>query len=349
MVNTAKNRNSHKLEAITLALLGLVFLFQASCSGALTTTGVILGEKATNHSIFRSNDYAVCLLKCKETPSNLADRLLGDARKSWLIEDANEGVSFEKGQRIIIPLKDENKGGLTADGYQVVPILVYHRFAEKCESPLCMPVDIFDQQMRYLKDNGYRVITMDRLLGFLQYRHAIPRKSVVINIDDGYRSIYNTAYPILKKYGFRATLFIYTDFVGASKSAITWDQLREMKSDGFEVASHTLSHCDLTKRREGEDAKAHAARIKKELFVSKEIIDEELEQDTISIAFPYGYYDERILNICDKVGYKIGVTVRGGGNPFFSDPLVLRRDQILQKDIETFIAKLKINHRFFFK
>jgi len=78
--------------------------------------------------------------------------------------------------------------------------------------PLCAPTSVFDQQMRYLKDNHYRVISLNELLDFLNYRHAIPKRSVLITIDDGYRSAYDIAYPILKKYGFKATLFIYTDF-----------------------------------------------------------------------------------------------------------------------------------------
>lgn len=83
---------------------------------------------------------------------------------------------------------------------------------------------------------------------------------MVITIDDGYESVYNIADPILRKYGFTATLFIYTDFVGVARGAITWDQLREMKGDGFEVGSHTLSHCDLTKKKEGEDNMAIITR-----------------------------------------------------------------------------------------
>ena len=190
------------------------------------------------------------------------------------------------------------------------------------------------------------MITLGELLDFLQYRHALPKRSVVITIDDGYKSAYEIAYPILKRYGFTATLFIYTDFVEASKNAITWDQLREMKADGFEVGSQTLSHCDLTKKREGEDDQAYMARIKRELFISKQIINKKMEQDTIYLAFPYGSYDQRVLNICDQAGYKIGLSVKGGGNPFFADPLALKRDQILKKEMESFITMVKTFYEF---
>ena len=184
----------------------------------------------------------------------LAKKYLGDEKKYWKIEDANEEVPFQDGQTIIIPLKEENIGGLTpirdTTPYRFCVIIGLLKIASL---PCVFPSQIFEQQMKYLKENGYRVITLSQLYGFLQYQHAVPKNSVVITLDDGYRSVYDTAYPILKKYGFTATLFVYTDFVGMGKSAMTWDQLRDMKADGFEIGSHSLSHPDLTKKRDGEN------------------------------------------------------------------------------------------------
>jgi len=334
-----------KLELIIFFVIGAGLLFQSSCAtldvALKEPETVVSEEKPLKPMVFKSEEYVVCSLEGGETSVALAERYLGDAEKSWVIEDANEGISFEKDQMIIIPLKEENKGGLTADGYQVVSVLCYHRFAENCKSPLCTPTLIFDQQMRYLKDNHYRVISLNELLDFLNYRHAIPKRSVLITIDDGYRSCYDIAYPILKKYGFTATMFIYTNFAGVARGAITWDQLREMKADGFEVGSHTLSHCDLTKKKEGEDDQSYIARIKRELLVSKQIIDKKLKQDTLYIAYPYGSYNHRVMNICNRVGYKIALTVKKGGNPFFAESLALKRDQILTRDIEAFIIRIK--------
>jgi peptidoglycan/xylan/chitin deacetylase (PgdA/CDA1 family) len=330
-----------KLGVIICFVFGVVLLFQSSC----TTLG--FAPKTT--MIFGSEEYIIYRLQGYETPVTLAKRFLGDTKHSWVIEEANKGTLFKKGQMIIIPLKEQNKGGLRPDGYQAVPILCYHFFAETCKTSSCMPTRIFDQQMRYLKDNNYKVITLSQLLDFLDYRNALPKRSVVITLDDGYRSAYDIAYPILKKYGFTATLLIYTDFVGKSKSAITWDQLREMKANGFEVGSQTVSHGDLTKKEAGEDDKAYIERIKRELLVSKKIIDKELKQNTIYLAFPYGRYDQRIVNICDLVGYKMAFTVKRGGNPFFADPLNLKRDAILKRDMESFINKLKTFYEFTLK
>ncbi len=293
---------------------------------------------------FRSDEYVICSLKGFETPESLADKYLGNSKLSWIIEEFNEGTSFNRGEFIVIPLKEKNIGGLTRQGYQVVPILCYHRFKQDCESSLCIPGEVFEKQLRYLKENGYRTISMQELIDFLNYRHAIPKKSFLITIDDGYRSAYDIAYPLLLKYGFTATFFVYIDFVGVSKTAITWDQLRKIKEKGFEVGSHTISHCDLTKKRKGEGEKAYIDRIQKEIQISRHIIDRELQQDTLAIAFPYGKYNYSIINMCDKAGYKLSLSVRNGENPFFLDPLRLKRSQVLKRDLKSFIAQVKTFH-----
>ena len=308
-------------------------------------------EAAVKHevsepAVFRSDDYVIYRLIGGETPHFLAERFLGDSKRSWVIEDENKAASFRPGKIVVIPLREVNKGGLAPEGYQVVPILCYHRFAENCKSSNCMPAHVFEKQMRYLKENNYRVVTLRELYDFLQYRGSLPERSVVITVDDGYRSAYDIAYPILNEFDFKATLFIYTNHVGISEGAITWDQLREMKARGFEVGAHTVTHCDLTKKKEGEDDQAYLERIRKELIVSKQLIDKELKQDTIYLAYPYSNCNQRVLLIVEEAGYKLGLTVQRGGNPFFADPLTLKRDPIIKRDMETFLQRLKSFHEF---
>jgi peptidoglycan/xylan/chitin deacetylase (PgdA/CDA1 family) len=294
---------------------------------------------------FRSDDFIVYLSEQNESPAELAEKYLGSKSKAWMIEEANPNVIFGNGNAVVIPLKDKNKGGLNADGFQTIPILTYHRFAEDCSSPLCMPKKAFELQMRYLKENGYHVITAKELLAFLEYRQGLPKKSVLITMDDGYRSIYNIAYPILKKYGYTAILFVYTNFVGVSKMAVTWDQLKEMQAEGFTIGSHTIYHSDLTQPKEGETDREFIARIKEELDGSKKIIDQKLGQNTYFLAYPFGYYDQRSMQMASDAGYKMAMSVKRGGNPFFANPLTLRRDQILKRDMQSFISRLKtFNH-----
>jgi len=291
--------------------------------------------------IYQSEEYIIYQVQEGDTPAAMAEKFLGGSERSWVIEDANEPISFQENQMITIPLLQENRAGLTPDGYQVVPILCYHHFGNDCHSPLCIPAPVFEQQMQYLKDNGYRVISLAQFYDFLRYRQGIPKRSVIITIDDGYRSVYDIAFPILKQYGFPATLFIYTDFIGKSKNAANWKQLREMKAAGIEIGSHTLSHCDLNQKRSGEDTPGFETRIEEELRLSKQILDAKLTQDTLFFAFPYSSYNQKVLSLCEQTGYKLSLTVKRGGNPFFSDPFLLKRNQVLKKDMESFAHILK--------
>ena len=297
--------------------------------------------KAQEAQYFKSENYIVYRIVGGETPASLAKRFLGDEKKAWMIEDENEGVSFIKDQWIVIPLKDQNKGGLKRNGYQVVPVLSYRDFAEKCGAPLCTPKKIFQEQMKYLHDNGYRVISMKEMLGFLEYKHGIPERSVVITIEDGYRSFYKIAYPILKSYGYSATVFIYTSLMNKTKQGITWNQLRKVKAAGFEVGSNCVSRTDLSKKKELEKESDYLKRIKNELVLSKKTIDKNLKQKTLYLAFPYGGYNQRILQFSEEAGYKIGLSMRKGSNPFFADPLSLKRSRIINRDMKRFIANLE--------
>ncbi|MBW2249034.1 MAG: polysaccharide deacetylase family protein [Deltaproteobacteria bacterium] len=101
-----------------------------------------------------------------------------------------------------------------------------------------------------------------------------------------------------------------------------------MKADGFEIGAHTVSHSDLTRQKEGEDIQAFMTRIERELRVSRQIIDKKLKQNTTLLAF-----------------YRAAVSVKRGSNPFFADPLTLKRTQILKRDMKTFVSVLKSFHK----
>ncbi len=329
---------------VTLIFLCVCIFFTGGCvstnSGG-STLGKTGNEILISPPAFVSDTYAIHKLKKNETPGLLARHYLGDARASWRILSANPKIRFEPGTFVIVPLKENHLGGLEETGYQTIPILCYHRFSDTCNSSLCIPSQVFDDQMAYLKKNDYTTLSLNMLEQFIQFKQAVPPKSVVITIDDGYRSGYEIAAPILKKYGFTATLFVYSDFVEASRNAVTWEQLRQLKSEGFGIGSHTLSHGDLSRQKNGENEAAHHERIRKELTESKAILDKELDQDTRFIAWPFGRYNTQVLKLSEETGYSLGFSVDRGGNAFFGDPLALNRDQILSRDMEKFRSRLK--------
>jgi len=299
---------------------------------------VPVGDETVRH---RSADYLIVRLDGDLTPAEVAGRYLGDERLGWVVEEANPGAGFGRGQTVVVPLDPQNRAGLRRDGFQTIPILTYHRFAQDCPSPLCMPAAAFRAQMRYLKDNRYHVLSADELLAFVQHRRPLPPRSVLITIDDGYRSVYEIAYPILREFDFSAVLFIYTELIDVSPIALTWNQLAEMRRNGFAVGSHTIRHSDLTLPREGESGAEFAARVDNELVGSKQVLDRRLGQDTWLLAYPYGNYDPKVVASSQRAGYKLAMSVKRGGNPFFANPFTLKRDQILERDLPTFVKRLK--------
>lgn len=308
----------------------LVTLFLAGCAASQDQKG-----------FHKSDDFILCQLQQGDTAASLARKYLGDETKAWIIEDANSKEDLQPDKYAVIPLKMKNKGGIYSDGVQQVPILCYHRFGNQCDSPLCVPEEIFDSQMKRLKNDGFQTITPAQLIAYLEYREPLPKKSVMITVDDGYSSFYSVAYPILKKYGFTATLFIYTKYVGVSSKALSWDQIKELKREGFTIGSHTIMHSDLSKQGETESETAYINRLRHEIADSKKILDEKLDQDTDIFAYPFGRANEAAMLETQRAGYKLAVTVKRGGNPFYHNPYALRRDQVLKRDMKTFVSYLK--------
>ncbi|MFO1310808.1 MAG: polysaccharide deacetylase family protein [Burkholderiales bacterium] len=288
----------------------------------------------------RDGDFVIVTARAGETPASLAERYLGDAGKAWWITQLNNATTVREGQVVVIPLRQRNAIGVFANGYQTVPILCYHRFGAKA-SKLNVTPAAFEQQMDWLARNGYTVVTLARLARFLEGKEALPAKSVVITIDDGYRSSYEIAYPILRKFGFPATIFLYTDFVGAS-DAMTWAQMKEMTASGLvTVQPHSKSHANLTQRLPGETDARYRERIRREVDAPVATLKERLSEASFTYAYPYGDVNEYVVDLLVKDGVSQGATVTPGGNPFYAYPYMLRRSMIFgNEDLEAFKAKL---------
>jgi len=192
-----------------------------------------------------------------------------------------------------------------------VIVLCYHRFEEKPKPDgLGLKPSDFEAQMQALKDQGITVISMDDFLDWRAGTKNIPAKSAVITLDDGWLSGYTTAWPILKKYGYPFTMFIYTKFVNSGGKSITWTQLEEMRDAGVDIESHTVSHPDLRKKA-GKTPEAYDAWLLHELKDSKDELEERLGIQVTTLAFPYGGNNEHIREIGTKAGYKAMFTVYG--------------------------------------
>ena len=195
-------------------------------------------------AVVKSDDYVIVIAKPGDTLQSLAQQFLGDPSQYWIIADFNDLRAVVPGQEVVIPLKTKNSIGVYANGYQMVPILSYHRFGSR-KSKLVVTPEAFDAQMAYLKAHDYRVIPLTDLIAFIQGRKPIPHRALVITIDDGHKSAYTIAYPLLRKYGFPATLFVYTDFIG-SHEGLSWQEMQEMvASNLIDIQPHSKTHTNL--------------------------------------------------------------------------------------------------------
>lgn len=275
---------------------------------------------------------------------SLALRHLDDPSLDWLLAEINGTESVKPGQSVIIPMDPLEAGGISLKGYQTVPILTYHKFTKGRPDATTVNEKTFEEQMKYLKVNGYHVITMDAFFEFLDFRRQIPPKSVVITADDGWRSFYDIAYPILKKHGYPATLFVYTDFIsGNGKTLLNWDVLREMANNGISIQSHTKTHRYLDRRLTNENFRDYFEAVKKEVTESAKTIRKNLNVEVKYLAYPYGETNHLVAALLEKLQYRGGFTVDRAASPAFSNRFRINRSMIYGTfDLEDFENNLKV-------
>jgi peptidoglycan/xylan/chitin deacetylase (PgdA/CDA1 family) len=331
-------------ETLNLKKTVLINIFLLFC--------LFLGACAINGSIFHnthqahiSNDFVIVKTTAKDTFSSLAAYYLKDPNKGWLIAEFNRITTLLPGQELIIPLSPFNKGGLKAEGYQTVPVLVYHNFSKKKSDKTAVGKDDFDAQMKYLKQNGYHVISMDQLLDFIDYKEQLPKKSIVITFDDAWGSIFDIALPILIKYGFTATFFIYTDFIGGGK-AMSWKQIETLSKIGFDIQCQTKSHRNLAVPKKNESMKEYLNSIETEINYPKKLIKKKLNIECKYLAYPYGETKNLVIALLKKHGYRAAFTVDRKPNPFFIDKYRISRSVIYGSyNMEQFKSNLSVFHK----
>jgi peptidoglycan/xylan/chitin deacetylase (PgdA/CDA1 family) len=291
---------------------------------------------------YESEDFVVTFAQPGDTPETLAARYLGGPDRAWMIEDYTGLQAFSPGQEVVIPRRPWNPAGVTPGGYQIVPILTYHNLGEQAKGRLVLAAASFREQMQYLKTNGYRVVSLADFVEFARLGRQLPQRAVVLTFDDGYRSFKDYAYPVLRDLGFTATLFIYTDWVGAGRGALSWNDLRELSAAGFDIQAHTKTHADL-RRAHGETDAQYARRMHAELELPQELFNKNLGRRSQILAYPYGRWEEGLLPKVKEYGYIAAFSVRRQGNASFVRPLAAHRSQIYSEmTLDDFVKNLNV-------
>jgi len=208
-------------------------------------------------------------------------------------------------------------------------IFCYHLLVDKVRYPGTeITPAAFEAQMKELKDRGITVIPMQDLLAWKRGEKNIPPRCAVITFDDGYKSQYEVAWPVMKKYGYPFTMFIYTEGVRGGSlgggGAITWEQLADMRDNGVDIEAHTATHQDLReghtitlaspggkKTRTKLTGPQYEQWVRNEVVGSKELLEQRLGIKVNCFAVPFGNYNEHVKELARNAGYEAMFTVYG--------------------------------------
>jgi peptidoglycan/xylan/chitin deacetylase (PgdA/CDA1 family) len=232
---------------------------------------------------------------------------------------------------------------VTVDPHAEVVVLCYHRLEGKAGGSLSIEPALFEEQMKKVKDSGIPVIPMQDFLAWRRGEKNIPPKSIIITIDDGYVSGYEVGWPILKKYGFPFTMYVYLTYINTGGKAVTWAQLAEMRDAGVDIGSHTVLHADLKfkpKRLTGAQLALaptitpmdYDTWLKYELEHSKQVIEEKLGIKCNTIAYPYGLNNEKVREAAKAAGYEAAFTTYGARLGLTTPSMGLGRYDVTTKD-----------------
>ncbi len=221
-----------------------------------------------------------------------------------------------------------------------VPILMYHYIgdlpphADATRRGLTVSTAKFRDQMQYLHDHQYSVISLYQLYDALKNDAVLPAKPIVLTFDDGYEEDYTNVLPILQQFGYTATFFIITNPVDAGDPAyLSWKQIQDMAAAGMSMEDHTRTHVDLRRRT--------AAFLTNEIQGSMDDLKARDGQASHMFAYPSGRYDAETLKVLDGLPVMLAVTTTHGFVSQTSKLLELPRLRVLpEMSIKGFAAML---------
>lgn len=233
---------------------------------------------------------------------------------------------------------------------KAVPILTYHHVNPLEGDMVTVSVNHFEEQMSFLDRRGYHTLFVSELVEWMQGKRTVPKKSVVLSFDDGFRDNYEYAFPILKKYRLKATIFMVTGWISEERDpdqvreviphhqgnqliaqgrgdliAMTWPEAKEMQESGLiEIESHTHSH--------NKELYRDTPALRKDLHRSREAIQSHLNKNSTCLCWPGGRYNSEGIIVAQEVGFTALCTTGRGLNQPGSGSDLLRLKRITVKD-----------------
>lgn len=222
-----------------------------------------------------------------------------------------------------------------------LPILMYHHIGsvpnpkDELRKDITVSPEDFEKQVKWLKDSGYKTVSLGDLFNYTKNKFKMPEKPIVLTFDDGYEDAFENAIPILKKNNFIGSFGVITQFPGIEYSGnvyANWATIRKAKAMGMEIVSHTQDHFDGTNPRYSQK------------FILKNLEDSQKDLQ-INLGFlplpiliyPYGHYSGQYIQTARTAGFRLGLTTKFGKTVFFDKLMEIPRVRIHGKEtLDTF-------------
>lgn len=223
---------------------------------------------------------------------------------------------------------------------KTIPILMYHSISSEGgreTDGIIFSPDMFEKQMQYLADSHYQVVSLEEVSRLVRSGKKIPPHWIALTFDDGHRDFYTRVYPILKKHGFHASIFVVINWIGRLESNLNWNHLRRLVKDNLiSIGSHTVSHklLPLLTPQEAQE----------EILRSKLILEEKLKKPVVSFCYPAGALSEGIKEMVKEAGYEHAVgTAYARGEFKDNDVYVFRRVVVTKSSKIPLVFRLMIS------
>ncbi|MGN0868941.1 MAG: polysaccharide deacetylase family protein [Akkermansia sp.] len=218
-----------------------------------------------------------------------------------------------------------------------VAVLGYHNFSNtKKATEMRMRTAEFCTQMQYIREAGLSPITMEDFLEWLRGERQLPERCVLITIDDGWKSVYTDAYPVLRAYGYPFTLFLYTRYIQVQGDSMTREQIREMAAAGATIGSHSSNHLyPRSWKRLGQDTPAYAAQMQTELLDSGTKL-RDLFGNCSTYCYPGGYNTPPMVECLQHSDYRAAFTVLEAKITIEENPYLVHRYMVFGTDSKIF-------------
>jgi len=226
----------------------------------------------------------------------------------------------------------------SSSGSNDIVCLIYHRFGDSRYPSTNISTQLFQTQLRYLKDHNYNVITFGQAVKLVTGHENIPDKTIVITVDDGFLSFRENALPLLKQFGYKASLFVNTETIGDG-DYMDWNDLAAILKDGFEIGNHSDSHEYFLNRKDDE-----VENFKNDILHAQKLLKDSLGIEPDLLAYPYGEFDNALKDAVKALGFKAAAAQNSGVFCESSDIFAIPRFPINEQygNITMFIEKVNM-------